>query len=194
MDAARPFAEECLDHGATPEQLHEVLTLVAGLGVHSFMEGSQSLVELAQERGIHPATEAQAASELVETWTGGGAYWETFDGYVPGFLDALAQSSPSALEGFMMIGALPGKTRTVPAVTKELISIAVDAMPMHRYMPGLALHVHNALELGAGSTEILSAIDLAKATPGHRGVPARGAAAAMTQRPSTAAQAAITNR
>ncbi|MFB9075112.1 hypothetical protein ACFFX0_29615 [Citricoccus parietis] len=84
MDAARPFAEECLDHGATPEQLHEVLTLVAGLGVHSFMEGSQSLVELAQERGIHPATEAQAASELVETWTGEGPTGKPLTGTFPG--------------------------------------------------------------------------------------------------------------
>lgn len=180
-EAAQAFAEECLDHGATLEQLHEVLTLVSGLGVHSFMEGSEKLAQLARQRGIHPAIEADTATEILNRWTGGSTYWETFNEHVPDFLEALARLSPSALEGFMMIGALPSKTRTVPAATKELISIAVDAMPTHRYMPGLALHVHNALKLGAGSREILSALDLAKATPGHRGVAARVGSEAATR-------------
>jgi alkylhydroperoxidase/carboxymuconolactone decarboxylase family protein YurZ len=181
VEAARPFAEDCLDRGATPAQLHEVLTLVAGLGVHSFMEGSQEIVQLARKRGMDLPTDDDTSQRLLRQWTGGSAYWDIFEAYVPGFLDALAKISPTALEGFMTIGALPGRTRSVPAVTKELISIAVDAMPSHRYMPGLALHVHNALTLGAGSTEVLCAIDLAATVPEHRGVPLHGVPAPAAQ-------------
>ena len=40
-----------LDLGVTPGQLHEVLVLVSGLGMHTLMEGSRSLAAVLRERG-----------------------------------------------------------------------------------------------------------------------------------------------
>jgi hypothetical protein len=41
---------------------------------------------------------------------------------------------------------------------------------MHRYLPGLRLHLDNALRLGAGRIQLLEAMDLGAAAPPHRGV------------------------
>jgi len=86
------------------------------------------------------------------------------------FLDALLRFSPEAFEAFFNYCALPWKSRALRALTKELISIAVDSSPTHRYLPGFRLHLGNAIALGAGRKAILQALDIAAAAPPHRGV------------------------
>lgn len=170
LAAARAAADSALDEGATPEQLHEVLALVSGLGAHTLMEGSRDLAEVIRRRGDHLPDVDEQRAELRERLLGSASYWEVFEGHVPGFLDAILRLSPEAFEGFISYGALPARTRQVPAVVKEIISVAVDALPNHRYMPGLRLHLGNALRLGAGRGEIMEAIAIAGAAPEPPGV------------------------
>ena len=86
-------------------------------------------------------------------------------------LDALLRLSPSGFEGFMRYGALPSQTKQLAPVVKEIISVAVDATPTHRYMPGLRLHLANAVAVGAGRNALLEAIDIAADAPAAPGVP-----------------------
>jgi alkylhydroperoxidase/carboxymuconolactone decarboxylase family protein YurZ len=168
---ARAAAERALHQGATAGQLHEVLALVSGLGVHTLMEGSRDLADLLTSRGEKlPEVDADRA-ELRERLLGGAAsYWDVFEAHVPGFLDVLLRLSPEAFAGFISYGAIPARTRQLRPVVKEIISVAMDALPNHRYMPGLRLHLGNALQLGAGRTEIREAIDLASSAPEPPGV------------------------
>ena len=115
-----------------------------------------------------PLDEARAA--LHARFVGDDAYWDRMEREVPGFLDALLRFSPEAFEAFFNYCALPWKSRALRALTKELISIAVDASPTHRYLPGFRLHLGNAIALGAGRKAILQALDIAAAAPPHRGV------------------------
>jgi alkylhydroperoxidase/carboxymuconolactone decarboxylase family protein YurZ len=55
-------------------------------------------------------------------------------------------------------------------VTKELIAMAVDATPTHRFAPGFRLHLANALQLGASRGEVEHSLDIAAAAPAHSGV------------------------
>jgi alkylhydroperoxidase/carboxymuconolactone decarboxylase family protein YurZ len=64
---------------------------------------------------------------------------------------------------------LPWKTGALRARTKELISLAVDSTPARRYLPGMRLHIAHAIDLGAGKTTILQALDIAAQAPLHRG-------------------------
>jgi hypothetical protein len=48
--------------------------------------------------------------------------------------------------------------------------MAGDATPSHRYLPGMRLHLANAVRRGAGRTAILHALDLAAEAPAHPGV------------------------
>jgi alkylhydroperoxidase/carboxymuconolactone decarboxylase family protein YurZ len=170
VPGARPFAAQALRLGATPEQLHEVLALMAGLGVHTLMTASQDLVTLASASG-QPVPDFDPASDpLWRKRVGDSRFWQSFQQRVPGFLPALRRLSPAAFETFFVIGELPTQTSLLPALTRELVSVGVDAMPTHRYLPGMLLHLDNALRLGAGRQQVLGVLDIAAGMPAAPGV------------------------
>jgi alkylhydroperoxidase/carboxymuconolactone decarboxylase family protein YurZ len=170
FQVADRYAGRALDLGATADQLHEVLVLVSGLGVHTLMEGSRGLAALLRSRGADLPSIDDARTALRERYMGSARYWEFFESHVPGFLDAILRLSPAGFEGFMRYGAIPSQTKQLAPVVKEIISVAVDAMPTHRYMPGLRLHLANAVALGSGRSAVLEAIDIAAGAPAAPGV------------------------
>jgi alkylhydroperoxidase/carboxymuconolactone decarboxylase family protein YurZ len=170
--AAEIYADRALDAGATGAQLHETLVLVSGLGVHTLMEGSKRIANILRVRDYVPISAPldEVRQKLWARFVGSDRYWEAMENAVPGFLDALLRQSPEAFEAFFVYCAVPWKTTALPTLTKELMSMAVDAAPTHRYAPGMRLHLANALRLGAGKTAILQALDIAAQAPVHSGV------------------------
>jgi len=172
MESCEPFIHEAVSAGATGEQLHEALVLVSGLGVHSLMEGSARLARLAAE--LNPEAAAAGLSEqqqhLWQTYVGTNPYWQNMEAQRPGFLEGLLKMSSAAFEAFFLYCAVPWKSKSLTPLTKELISIAVDASTTHRYLPGLRLHLANALKLGAGRKGIMETLEIAAKAPPHRGV------------------------
>jgi alkylhydroperoxidase/carboxymuconolactone decarboxylase family protein YurZ len=172
VDETERFVNRALDAGATASQIHEAMVLVSGLGVHTLMEGSRRLAGILQQRGdsslTAPLDPNRAA--LHAKYIGSDPYWESMEREAPGFLGALLRLSPDAFEAFFIYCALPWKSRALRALTKELIAIAVDSSPTHRYLPGFRLHLGNAIGLGAGRKAILQALDIAASAPLHRGV------------------------
>jgi len=170
-DEVQAHIRKALDAGATGAQVHEVMALVSGLGVHTLMQGSRCLADALKERGdasmSAPLDDARA--NLRAQRVGNDPYWDNLEREFPGFLDALLRLSPTTYEAFFDYCALPWASRAVRAVTKELISVAVDASPTHRFRPGFRLHLGNALALGAGRKAVLQALDIAAAAPEHRG-------------------------
>ncbi|SEO97968.1 carboxymuconolactone decarboxylase family protein [Amycolatopsis saalfeldensis] len=164
---------DALDAGATAAQVHETLVVVSGLGVHTLMEGSHRVARALHERGqaLDGPLDAERTA-LRERRQGADPYWADFDREVPGFLDSLLRLSPEAYDAFFAYCAVPWQTRAVRGLTKELMSLAADATPTHRYLPGMRLHLRNALRLGAGRTAILHALHIAAAAPAHPGTPA----------------------
>ncbi len=63
---------------------------------------------------------------------------------------------------------------------RELVWLAVDATPTHRYLPGLRFHVACAASLGASRGQVLGALDRAAAAPAHVGVARHGHSQAST--------------
>jgi alkylhydroperoxidase/carboxymuconolactone decarboxylase family protein YurZ len=174
---AQPHARRALAAGVSPAQLHEVVLLVSGLGVHSLFEGTRLVSRLAQsavEQGTgNAAADAMRDPErqrLWDTWVGEDRYWQGFEREVPDFLAALLQASPPGFDAFFRYCAVPWKDAQLPALTKELISMAADATPTHRFLPGMRLHLRNALKLGAGRNAVMQTLDIAAAAPEHPGV------------------------
>jgi alkylhydroperoxidase/carboxymuconolactone decarboxylase family protein YurZ len=108
--------------------------------------------------------------EIWQARVGNSPYWKQFESQVPGFLESLFRLSPEAFEAVLDYCALPWRTTALDPLTKELISIAVDASPTHRYLPGMRLHLGNAAALGAGKTAVLQTLDIAAESPPHRGI------------------------
>ncbi len=170
LDGAAEWAARALDAGASAGALEEIAVFVAGVGMHSLIEGTRALARVLEERG-EPLPERDREREAL--WDGhraGGSYWRAFDACVPGFLEPLLRLSPEGFAGFMEFGAIPARTGHAEALVKELIAVGADATPTHRYLPGLRAHLQNAIRLGAGRTAVLEVLDLAAAMPEHRGV------------------------
>jgi alkylhydroperoxidase/carboxymuconolactone decarboxylase family protein YurZ len=172
MDSARTATNHALDVGATPAEVHEALVLVSGLGVHTLMEGSRRVLDVLRERGDASLTAPldDRQNELWRRHVGNDPYWQEMEAEVPGFLDALLRLSPEAFEAFFAFCAVPWQTGALPAITKELIAMATDATPGHRYLPGMRLHLRGAVARGAGRTAVLETLGIAAAAPTHRGL------------------------
>lgn len=171
-DGIREYATIALDRGASPEQVHETLMIVSGLGVHTLMVGSNALAGVLRERG-DMAIDAPLDEQRKRLWgahVGDNPFWGRMEQELPGFLDSLLRQSPEAFEAFFEYCAVPWRTGAVRPVVKELISLATDATPTHRFMPGLKLHLANAIKLGAGRAEIMQTLAIAMSAPGHMGI------------------------
>ncbi len=157
-------------NGADTAQVQEVLSLVSALGVHSPMVSTA--VVLAEARQRDAAVDAPHTPEQQALWdrlVGGDPFWTAFERELPGFLDAMLRLSADQFAAFFDYCALPWKGRHVRALTKELIALATDATPAHRFLPGFRIHLANALALGAGSAAIRDTPAIAAAAPPHVG-------------------------
>lgn len=161
---------DSLDAGASPQQVQEVISLISGLGVHSLMSSAARLVSLAEERGTAPSPTLSAhQQELWDRHVGDDPFWKSFEAEMPGFLAAMLRLSPDQFEAFFVYCAVPWKSGQVRARLKELIAMASDATPTHRFLPGFRVHLANAIKLGAGRLAIERTLDLAAAAPLHSG-------------------------
>src|SRR3546814_17639055 len=119
MDGAVVAAVES---GPTAAQVQEVVSLVAGLGVHSIMASATVVLQRAAERGLvdpaAPLDEERRA--LWDRFVGDDPYWGAFSRPVPGFLDAMLCLSPDIFSGFFASCAIPWKSGPAPALTHEL--------------------------------------------------------------------------
>ena len=169
-DGVQHYAELALDAGATGEQVHETLLLVAGLGFHTLAEGSRRVAEILNRRGDGLPALDRRRLQLRERRVGRDAYWSRLEVETPGFLEALLRLSPEGFEAFISFVGVPWRSGALRPAVKELICIAADATSGHRYRPGMRLHVANALHLGVGRAAVLEALSIAAAAPAHRGV------------------------
>jgi len=162
-----------LDAGVTGEQVQEMLVLVAGIGIHALIATSTLVATELRERG-HPAMAAGFDDRQTAVWNriGGGDEREArIAAIAPDFLPNLVRLSPEeTVVGVVDFRAAPWFGTTLSALQKELIGIAVDTMPSHRFLPTLRIHAKRARELGAGTTMIDEVLAISAAAPEHPGV------------------------
>jgi len=161
--AIRRCTAAALAAGIDGELLVEVLLLVSALGMHTLHEG---IIEL----GRHVAPPPADPGDLRRRHEGGTSYWTRFEREVPGFLDGLARWSPDGYAAFLEYCATPVRLGRLGRLERELVWLAVDGTPTHRYLPGLRFHVACAVSLGGSRGQVLGALDRAASAPGHDGV------------------------
>lgn len=165
------YIEQALDLGLDAAQIQEALTVVSGLGVHTLFESSRQLADAVRRRNggdAAPFDDAQHA--LWDKYIGTDPYWQRMEEELPGFFESLLRMSPDTFVAFFDYCAVPWKSRALRTVTKELLSLAADSTPTHRYKPGFLVHLKNALDLGAGARTIREILEISAAAPVHRGV------------------------
>jgi len=155
MPGVRRQIRNALEAGASKEELVEVLALTATLGIHACNIGVPILLEVLEEAGerekAEPLTERQET--LKADFTRDRGYWHTF-------WDGLLELDPDLFEGYLDFSAYPWRHGVLEPKIKEFIYCAFDAAATHLYVPGLKMHMKNALEYGATKEELMEVLEV----------------------------------
>jgi alkylhydroperoxidase/carboxymuconolactone decarboxylase family protein YurZ len=150
----RQHVRNAIEHGATREELMEVLELTSTLGIHACNIGVPILVEELEAAG-QPIDRA-----LDERRREVKADFEAKRGYWHAFWDDILALDPEFLAAYTEFSGVPWTHGVLEPKVKELIYIAFDVAATHLYQPGLRAHIRNALGYGATREEIMEVIEL----------------------------------
>jgi alkylhydroperoxidase/carboxymuconolactone decarboxylase family protein YurZ len=147
--------EAAIRYGATREELMEVLELTSTLGIHASNLGVPILLEVLEEEGMRqgPAPLDAKREALKASFVKNRGYWH------PSW-DGLLELDPELFEAYLDFSSVPWRTGVLEPKIKELIYCAFDAAATHLYLPGLKLHMRNALRYGASAEEIMEVLEI----------------------------------
>jgi alkylhydroperoxidase/carboxymuconolactone decarboxylase family protein YurZ len=151
----RQHINAALDHGATPGEIMEVLELTSTLGIHACNIGVPLLLEVLEEEGLRtgPTPLDERQERLKAEFTENRGYWHEF-------WEGILEIVPDLFESYVEFSSVPWKTGTLEPKVKEMIYIAFDASATHLYVPGLKLHLRNAVRYGATVGELAEVLSI----------------------------------
>jgi alkylhydroperoxidase/carboxymuconolactone decarboxylase family protein YurZ len=151
----RQHVRAALALGATPQEIMEVLELTSTLGIHACNIGVPLLLEVLEEMGLELPSDVLSDRQqaLKDEFTANRGYWHEF-------WDGILKLDPDLFEAYVEFSSVPWKTGTLEPKIKEFIYTAFDASATHLYVPGLKLHMRNALGYGATTAEIMEVLEI----------------------------------
>jgi alkylhydroperoxidase/carboxymuconolactone decarboxylase family protein YurZ len=155
----RPGIDEhlhvALAHGATREELVEVLELISTVGIHAANVGVPVLLEVLQEEGLRDGPEPLDARReaLKSSFVSNRGYWHAS-------WEGLLELDPELFEAYVEFSSVPWRTGVLEPMVKELMYCAFDAAATHLYVPGLKLHMRNALRYGATQEQLMEMLEI----------------------------------
>ncbi|KAK4185881.1 AhpD-like protein [Podospora australis] len=161
----RQHVAVAIKEGATAAEIVEVIELSSTLGIHACNIGVPLLVEVLKEEGLHKEDIIKEFDEMQEQlkkeFTEKRGYWHTF-------WEDFLRLDPEFFGAYLGFSSVPwvkevdGKRGgALEPKVKELVYCAFDAASTHLYVPGLKLHMKNALGYGATPQEILEVLEIA---------------------------------
>jgi len=151
----RQHVRAALDLGASAAEVMEVLELTSTLGIHACNIGVPLLIEVLTEEGVRTGAASLTPHQerLKAEFAASRGYWHEF-------WDGLLELDPELFAAYLDFSALPWRTGVLDPKVKELVYIAFDAAATHLYVPGLKLHMRNAVRLGAAAAEIVEVLEI----------------------------------
>jgi alkylhydroperoxidase/carboxymuconolactone decarboxylase family protein YurZ len=151
----RQHVRAALDLGASAAEVMEVLELTSTLGIHACNIGVPLLAEVLAEEGLRteaaPLTPRQ--EQLKAEFAASRGYWHEF-------WTEMLELDPELFAAYLDFSSVPWRTGVLAPKVKEFVYIAFDAAATHLYVPGLKLHMRNAVRLGATAAEILEVLEI----------------------------------
>jgi len=152
----RQHIRAAIEHGASAAELTEVLELTSTLGIHACNIGVPLLLDVLTEEGQRtgPAARTTEQEQLKQEFEANRGYWHEF-------WDGFLELDPELFGAYLELSSVPWKTGVLEPKVKEFVYIAFDASATHLYVPGLKLHMRNAIGLGASPAEIMEVLEIA---------------------------------
>ena len=157
LPGTRIHMANALKHGASKEELMEVLQIVSVLGIHSMTEGLPILVDELQKADMGGEIEA---IELDERALAHKQEFIDNRGYWMPIWETLLKLSPDFFKAYLDLSSVPWKTGVLEPKIKELIYVAIDIATTHLFLSGTRILMRNALKHGATKDEIMEVIAL----------------------------------
>jgi alkylhydroperoxidase/carboxymuconolactone decarboxylase family protein YurZ len=151
----RQHIKQALVHGASAEEIMEVIELTSTLGIHAANIGVPILVEELEAAGH--AVDRSLSDRQREI----KAEFEAKRGYWNAFWDDMLALDPEFFAAYTQFSSVPWVSGTLEPKVKELIYTAFDVSATHLYVSGLRQHIRNALAYGATREEVMEVIELA---------------------------------
>ena len=141
--------------GATRAELVEVLQLASTVGIHASNVGVPVLLEVLEEEGMRQGpTPLDARREMLKKhFVENRGYWHSS-------WEGLLELDPELFESYVEFSSVPWRTGVLEPKVKEFMYCAFDAAATHLYVPGLKLHMRNALRYGATAGEIMEVLEI----------------------------------
>jgi alkylhydroperoxidase/carboxymuconolactone decarboxylase family protein YurZ len=171
----RLHIDEAFEHGAGVDEVLEVLELTATLGIHAANAGVPILLEVLAETG-----DAPDLFDLDERQLALKADFEANRGYWNPIWDGVLKLAPEFFATYLDFSSVPWRHGVLEPKVKELVYCAFDVASTHLWLPGLKLHIRNALGHGASAAEVMEVIQIASVLGMHAchvGVPVLAEAA-----------------
>lgn len=152
----RAHIQSALALGATSAEIMEVLELTSTLGIHACNIGVPLLMDVLKEAGLRTGLNPldEYRSRLKADFTANRGYWHAF-------WDEFLDLDPEFFEAYLAYSSVPWKQGVLEPRYKELVYCAFDCAATHLYVPGLRLHMVNALGLGATPEMIMEVLEIA---------------------------------
>ncbi|OQV09780.1 hypothetical protein CLAIMM_13866 [Cladophialophora immunda] len=158
-----------LHAGATRDEILEVLELSSVLGIHAVSVGVPLLNEVLREEGVVAAVDGTTGADPLDAERERlKADFVARRGYWSASWDPVLRLDPLFFAAYTEFSSYPFRTRDdaqpssrgLDPKMKELIYCAIDCATTHLYVPGLKLHIRNAVRYGAKPEEIMEVFEL----------------------------------
>ena len=151
---ARVHMMNAIKHGATREEVLELLQIVAEIGLGSMTESVPIILEeLANRAGASSGASDEVTNNLRERFVALRGYWDPS-------LQSVAENDPEFLEGFLHFTAVSWRKGSLSPKVKELIYLSISASPTHLNRQAIRRHARGALEHGATKAELLEVLEV----------------------------------
>jgi alkylhydroperoxidase/carboxymuconolactone decarboxylase family protein YurZ len=162
LPGIRRHMARAVETGATDAEIMEVLELAATLGIHAANAGVPILLEVLAETGDAPDVfELDPRQQQLK------ADFEANRGYWSPIWDGVLKLSPDFFAAYLDYSSVPWQHGVLQPKVKELVYCAFDCSATHLWLPGLKLHMRNALGYGATPLEIMEVIQIASVLGAH---------------------------
>jgi alkylhydroperoxidase/carboxymuconolactone decarboxylase family protein YurZ len=146
-----------LRHGATREELMEVLMIASVLGIHTMTESVPILMDVLKAAGKDPKLSRRKLTPEQQRIK---AEFERNRGFWPEVFEPVLHFAPAYFKAYTDLSSAPWKMGHLEPKVRELLYVAIDASTTHLYNAGTRTHMLNALRLGATAEEIMEVLML----------------------------------
>lgn len=142
------------NHGATFEELLEILEILSTVGIHSVIKGIPTLTERIDGRQTDCEGAVAEKERVKDHFIDKRGFWDE------DLWASILEQDHEFLEHYANFSAHPWEEGVLDPKVKELIYIAMDVGTPHFFVVGLGPHVENALDHGATPREILEVFEI----------------------------------